>query len=784
MFTGRPSTANDSHSPPWDAPASRSLIDVVAEVDEDDALLAFHPFPSPSRDTEQALSSRLLRSSQTFGSPACSPRPVAASNSNVSASPAAAFLSFFHSPSPAPESRDQDDESNVVAGYTLGSIIGYGSTSIIRRATSASGSIAAVKIIRRTDLVRAGNAPQARKRLQHEAAVWATLSHEHILPLFKTVHTPYADYFFTLYCPAGSLFDILKRDGTPALPQDDAGMMFRQVVRGLRYLHEVAQYVHRDIKLENVLVDEMGVCKIGDFGMCRRIGYPDSESDEDGDSPESTNSLFGLPNANVHRAVSMAAPRRQPRNNHEVNHNFPIMRYNTTRHRNSTSTEPATAHSFQPGSLPYAAPEILLPQTSESMRPHPSQDIWALGVLLYALLTGRLPFSDSFEPRLQMKILKGTYQIPEGIGRGAERILQGCLEKNIADRWTIAMVDEVSWGVGWGAEGDHAAVNREEHDDGIECPPLSTASRSKSRSRELVVSLDATINWQQDEPSPRPSAEAATRRSSSRVQRSLSRAPIPTSRPSSARRSPSQRSLSRHPRSRSRTTTLESPISASLVTASSSSSSSGVYRSIVDEYALEVSPSPPPSGQRGRGRREDQPHHSASRSRSPSVVPSTPPDAARVASPTLEPTDELHLDPQSSRGRTTIRADRPSVSLVGIPKPTLFEYLRPMDHWETDVTGTDSDALTRSDSMNSVQSTSDYVLVDDAREIGSAEPNVVSTRRRPRPTSSPPTAPRKPLGVKEGALGMLDPFMTPRAVPSSANLSTRCRSAEGGHGRR
>jgi hypothetical protein len=35
-----------------------------------------------------------------------------------------------------------------------------------------------------------------------------------------------------------------------------------------------------------------------------------------------------------------------------------------------------------------------------------------MGVLLYALLTGHLPFFDSFEPRLQMKILHGEDSVP------------------------------------------------------------------------------------------------------------------------------------------------------------------------------------------------------------------------------------------------------------------------------------------------------------------------------------------------------------------------------------
>lgn len=357
------------------------------------------------------------------------------------------------------------------------------------------------------------------------------------------------------------------------------------------------------------------------------------------------------------------------------------------------------------------------------------------------------------------------------------------------------MVDEVAWGVGWGAEGDHAQVNREDHDAEVDdCPPLRSASRSKSRTRtaEMAAAREDAYDWEQEEPSPRPSMDAASRRSSSRAQRSLSRAPVPSSRPSSARRSPSRRSVSRHPRSRSRT--LASPISPSLMTPSSSSYSSGMYQSFVDEYALEVSPSPPPSAslslsslsmQRGRGRREDKAHHSTSRSPSPSIVPTTPPDAARVASPTLEHPDELHLDPQtSSRGRPTIRADRPSVSLDSLPKPPLFEFARPIDDWVLGqaVGATGVDAIMRSDSMNSVESTADDVYVGRVGGVtaGGGARHAAEAGRRGRPTSSPPTAPRTLVGIKEGQPGMMDPFMTPPTALSALNLIARSRSAETG----
>lgn len=313
-------------------------------------------------------------------------------STDLSQSPAALFLSSF-SPSPATIAIPEDVEGTIIAGYTLGPVIGAGGFSIIRLATSSEGGNVAVKIVRRTDL-----SARARTRLDRETTIWRSLNHEHVLPLFSVTQTPHADYYVTLYCPAGTLFDILKRDGHPALPQDDAGMMFRQVVRGLRYLHEVAGVVHGDMKLENVLVDEMGVCRISDFGMARKIGEV-----EESDAESSESSTRGTP---------ATLPRRSHGTQGPLQKHLSLMRHGGPRHRGSTplpssTSTPTRSREFPQGSLPYASPELLLSPSSKPVSPNPAQDIWALGVMLYTLLTGRLPFMDSYDPRLQMKILHG-----------------------------------------------------------------------------------------------------------------------------------------------------------------------------------------------------------------------------------------------------------------------------------------------------------------------------------------------------------------------------------------
>ena len=65
--------------------------------------------------------------------------------------------------------------------------------------------------------------------------------------------------------------------------------------------------------------------------------------------------------------------------------------------------------------------------------------------------------------------------MPIGIGLAAERVLAGCLDANVASRWTIAMVDEDAWGIGWASHESSPASGL-----GSDCDPINIPNRTRT----------------------------------------------------------------------------------------------------------------------------------------------------------------------------------------------------------------------------------------------------------------------------------------------------------------
>lgn len=76
------------------------------------------------------------------------------------------------------------------------------------------------------------------------------------------------------YCAKGELFDLV----TPqeGMPDQKAQKYFSQIAQGTRFIHRKG-FAHRDLSLENVLIDRHDVAKICDFGLCARAGQRRSE---------------------------------------------------------------------------------------------------------------------------------------------------------------------------------------------------------------------------------------------------------------------------------------------------------------------------------------------------------------------------------------------------------------------------------------------------------------------------------------------------------------------------
>ncbi len=149
--------------------------------------------------------------------------------------------------------------------YRLGELLGRGGMGQVHAARDGSGRTVAVKRVRNT---LAGD-PLVLDRLVDEARLLCTISHPNVVRALDHGTGRDGMPFLVMDRAHGTPLHQLIGDRGP-LPMERLAPITAQLFAGLTAIHD-AQIVHADLKSHNVLVDDVDIVTIIDFGLARRI---------------------------------------------------------------------------------------------------------------------------------------------------------------------------------------------------------------------------------------------------------------------------------------------------------------------------------------------------------------------------------------------------------------------------------------------------------------------------------------------------------------------------------
>ncbi|OZJ02669.1 hypothetical protein BZG36_04782 [Bifiguratus adelaidae] len=257
-----------------------------------------------------------------------------------------------------------------------GKVVGKGAGGSVRIIRRSDNQTFAVKQFRKRNTQKESEKEYA-KKITAEFCIGSTLHHNNIIETLDIVQE--GQYFYEImeYCP-NDVFDLVM-SGQMSLPE--IYCVWKQVCLGVKYLHD-AGIAHRDLKLDNLVMDPLGCIKIIDFGCAVVFRYPHEDPSV------------------IEMAVGVT------------------------------------------GSEPYIAPEMY---TDPDYDPRLT-DIWSLGIVLVCMIMRRFPWKTpqpAIDKSYKAYIAgdrPGLKQLLDLIPPETHELVQGCLDTSLKTRYGVRSI--------------------------------------------------------------------------------------------------------------------------------------------------------------------------------------------------------------------------------------------------------------------------------------------------------------------------------------------------------
>ncbi|XP_024034773.1 CBL-interacting serine/threonine-protein kinase 1 isoform X3 [Citrus clementina] len=156
---------------------------------------------------------------------------------------------------------EKKQEGMRLGRYELGRTLGEGNFGKVKFAQDLdSGLPFAVKILEKNRIIHLKITDQ----IKREIATLKLLKHPNVVRLHEVLASKSKIYMVLEYVTGGELFDKIASKGR--LQEAEGRKLFQQLIDGVSYCHNKGVF-HRDLKLENILLDSKGNIKISDFGL-------------------------------------------------------------------------------------------------------------------------------------------------------------------------------------------------------------------------------------------------------------------------------------------------------------------------------------------------------------------------------------------------------------------------------------------------------------------------------------------------------------------------------------